>query len=205
MIITILFDNEAPPQFKSDWGFSCLIETEKNCLLFDTGASGQILLENMKRLNVDPQELQAVMLSHNHWDHTGGLNELLKFNPKLTIFKPGYTNKPEEIYKGLITTGTLGNKYSIQEQALICNSKDGITLITGCSHPGLENFINVAKKFGKIHAVLGGFHNFDKLEALSNIPIILPCHCTSRKQDIQKLYPDAYRQGGVGKKLRLNE
>jgi 7,8-dihydropterin-6-yl-methyl-4-(beta-D-ribofuranosyl)aminobenzene 5'-phosphate synthase len=205
MKVTIVYDNEAPPPFKSDWGFACLVETKETTLLFDTGAKGELLLENMEKLNVDPQKIQGVVLSHNHWDHTGGLEGLLKINSNLTVFKPTYSKEPKELFTNLTTTGTLGGRYSIQEQALICSTKNGQVLITGCSHPGLENFVDVAKRFGSIHVVIGGFHGFDRFDALKGISIIMPCHCTSHKPELQKLYPSAYMAGGVGKRLEFSD
>jgi len=205
MKITIVYDNEAPPQFKSDWGFACLIQTNETTLLFDTGANSNILLDNMKKLNLDPKSIQAVMLSHDHWDHTGGLSGLLTVNPKITIYKPTFSNKPQQITPGFMTTGYLSSWSGIQEQSLLCDTKEGLLVITGCSHPGLENILDTAKKFGKIYAVIGGFHGFKKFDALKGIAIVVPCHCTSHTKEIQKLYPDAYEPGGVGKKLELSD
>ena len=55
MKITILYDNTAfRNDLKSDWGFSCLVEAYNKIILFDTGADGSILLENMKKLNIKP-------------------------------------------------------------------------------------------------------------------------------------------------------
>jgi len=205
MIITIVFDNEAPPQFKSDWGFSCLIESPFTTLLFDTGANSDILLENMKALNIDPKKIQAVMLSHDHWDHTGGLNGLLNVIPNIAIYKPTFSNKPTEVFPNIITTGTLGGRYSIQEQSLICKTKAGLVVITGCSHPGLGHILEIAKKFGPVHAIIGGFHGFDKFEVLNGVSIIMPCHCTSHKEEIKRLFPDVFTSGGVGKKLEFSD
>jgi len=205
MKITIVYDNEAPPQFKSDWGFSCLVEISQTCLLFDTGASGDILLENMKKLKIDPQQIQAVMLSHDHWDHTGGLNGLLSIKPNLTIYKPTFSDKPKELYPNIMTTGTLGGRYSIQEQSLVCTTKAGLVVVTGCSHPGLENFLDIAKKFGRISAIIGGFHGFNKYIELMDIPLIVPCHCTSHKREIQTIFSNAYKEGGVGKSFEFGD
>ena len=174
-------------------------------LLFDTGANGDILLGNMKTLNIDPKKIQAVMLSHDHWDHTGGLGGLLKLNPKVTVYKPTYSNKPQQIFPGLMTTGYLSSETGILEQSLLCKTAKGQVVITGCSHPGLENFLGIARKLGKVYMVLGGFHGFDKFDALEGISIIMPCHCTSHSQEIQRLFPDAYTSGGVGKLIELSD
>ncbi len=203
MKITIVYDNEAAPPFKSDWGFSCLIETKEANVLFDTGAKGEILLRNMSELELDPKDITAVVLSHDHWDHTGGLEWLLSVNSNIIVYKPTFSNTPKKIFPTIMTTGTLGGRYSIQEQALVCTTGSGLVVITGCSHPGLENILNTAKRFGKVYAVLGGFHGFDKFDAIKGISIIVPCHCTSHKREIQALFPDAYKEGGVGKKFEL--
>ncbi len=205
MKITIVYDNEAPSQFKSDWGFACLVETSQTTLLFDTGAKSEILLENMKTLSINPKKIQVVVLSHNHWDHTGGLEGLLTVNPNLTVYKPSFSNIPKEISSRIKTTGYLSSWSGIQEQSLVCETKNGQLVITGCSHPGLEKILEVANKFGNIHAVIGGFHGFNKFDALKGIPIIMPCHCTSHKQEIHKLFPMAYKDGGVGKTLELSD
>ncbi|WP_455391809.1 MBL fold metallo-hydrolase [[Eubacterium] cellulosolvens] len=205
MKITIVYDNTASPPFESDWGFACLVETNETTLLFDTGAKGELLLENMEKLELDPQKIQAVMLSHDHWDHTGGLESLLRLTPEIAVYRPTYSTKPQQIFPGLMTTGHLSSGSGILEQALLCETTRGQVVITGCSHPGLENFLGVAKKLGPVHMVLGGFHGFDKFDALEGISIIMPCHCTSHKEEIQRLFPDAYTPGGVGKRLVLSD
>ena len=79
MKITIVYDNEACKEgLKADWGFSCLVEAHGKRMLFDTGANGRILLENMEKLHIDPATIEEVFISHIHRDHTGGLAELLK-------------------------------------------------------------------------------------------------------------------------------
>jgi len=69
---TIVFDNTTKnKQLKADWGFACVIEYHDRMLLFDTGADGNILLNNMKKLNINPQSIHSVFISHNHFDHIG--------------------------------------------------------------------------------------------------------------------------------------
>ncbi|RLF37862.1 MAG: MBL fold hydrolase, partial [Thermoplasmata archaeon] len=80
MRLTIVYDNEVfeeNPNLKSDWGFSCFIEGKEK-ILFDTGTRGDILVSNMKALNVDPREINKIVISHEHFDHNGGLGEVLK-------------------------------------------------------------------------------------------------------------------------------
>ncbi|KAF5436411.1 7,8-dihydropterin-6-yl-methyl-4-(beta-D-ribofuranosyl)aminobenzene 5'-phosphate synthase, partial [Candidatus Methanophagaceae archaeon] len=64
MKLRIVYDNEAKEGLKCDWGFSCLIETGNRKLLFDTGASGAILSQNMGQLGIEKEELEFIVLSH---------------------------------------------------------------------------------------------------------------------------------------------
>ncbi len=72
--IKIVYDNNAERGFESGWGFSCLIEKNKDRVLFDTGANSETLLYNMRRLAINARAINIVVLSHNHGDHTGVLN-----------------------------------------------------------------------------------------------------------------------------------
>ncbi len=58
-------------------GVAFHIQTPDGQLLFDTGASGQVFLHNAERLEIDLARLDAIALSHAHYDHTGGLGEVL--------------------------------------------------------------------------------------------------------------------------------
>lgn len=70
-----LYSNMAKPETKliGDHGQSFLIKTEKEKILFDVGTSGKKLLHNMNELEIDPNEISLLILSHGHYDHTGGL------------------------------------------------------------------------------------------------------------------------------------
>lgn len=205
MKITIVYDNEASPPLISDWGFSVLIETDETTLLFDTGAKSEILFYNMNELGIDPKNIASVVLSHNHWDHTGGLRSLLEIKPDLTIYKPTFSNKPKGMYPNIMSTGALRSWSGIQEQALLCKTTNGLVVVTGCSHPGLENILDIAKKYGRIYAIIGGFHGFNKYDELLEIPIIVPCHCTSNKREIRTIFSDTYKECRVGKSFKFGD
>lgn len=212
MKITIVYDNVALlKDTNSEWGFSALIGDN---ILFDTGANGNMLMQNMNKLNIDPNKLEIVVLSHEHWDHIGGLSSLLFKNKNITVyllksFSKSYkkkiekkvkiieTTKPIKITDNIYTTGELG--HAIKEQSLILNTKNGITLITGCSHPGIDEILKAGKKYGKIYGIIGGFHIFNNFEILNDLELISPMHCTSYILKIENLFPKSYVKGGVGK------
>ena len=56
-----------------EWGFAALIEADGHTVLFDTGARPETVLQNAGELGIDLSTVDSVILSHNHWDHTGGL------------------------------------------------------------------------------------------------------------------------------------
>ena len=61
----------------AEWGYSILIETGDQTILFDTGASGAAA-KNAVRMRIDLSGVDVIVLSHGHYDHTGGLTEVLK-------------------------------------------------------------------------------------------------------------------------------
>lgn len=66
----------------SQGGFSCLIEEKRKKILFDTGCEGPGLLYNIKKLGYNIKNINALIISHQHWDHTGGLFDVLNLNNK---------------------------------------------------------------------------------------------------------------------------
>ena len=80
MDITCVIDNtvQRSSPFWGEHGLAFLIETEAGRLLFDTGQSGTVLLHNLDVLDVDPATIDALAISHAHYDHTGGLPALLE-------------------------------------------------------------------------------------------------------------------------------
>lgn len=88
-------------EFWAEHGFSVLIEHESSKILFDTGRSPEILERNMGLIN-GFDDLETVVLSHGHEDHTGGLPAVFK-NTSADIFmhkkglQPKYISKDGEM------------------------------------------------------------------------------------------------------------
>jgi 7,8-dihydropterin-6-yl-methyl-4-(beta-D-ribofuranosyl)aminobenzene 5'-phosphate synthase len=78
--IIALYEDTLEPgsTLKASRGMSWYIEFENQRILFDTGMCGKILLYNMNKLNLHPNDINKIVLSHAHIDHTGGLLEFLK-------------------------------------------------------------------------------------------------------------------------------
>ncbi len=70
--------NDPTGKMKSARGMSWLLEFDNQRILFDVGMQGKILLHNMGHLNLRPDDIDVLALSHAHMDHTGGLPEFLE-------------------------------------------------------------------------------------------------------------------------------
>ena len=213
MKITIIYDNEVfKKDLSADWGFSALIEIKNTPkILFDTGANGEILLSNMDKLEIDPSSIEEVFISHSHFDHIGGLTDFLKINNNIKLYLPVScpknfnakeiitVSKPLKIHENVFSTGELDGI----EQSMGVETKKGIVLIVGCSHPGMSHILDTARKFGKIYAIIGGMHGFSEFELFRDLELICPTHCTQHKAELKKLYPKKYIEGGAGKIINI--
>src|SRR6516162_6991075 len=87
--ITVLYDAFGKTStMTKDWGFAALIEYGGKRILFDTGNNAEIFAHNVEAKGVDLRQLDFVIVSHRHGDHTSGLNHLLKVNPAVKIYAP---------------------------------------------------------------------------------------------------------------------
>ena len=76
--VTTLSENTAGRgNLLAEWGLSILVETEKTSVLLDTGSSISTA-HNVDALGIDLNKIDKIVLSHGHYDHTGGLRQLLQ-------------------------------------------------------------------------------------------------------------------------------
>jgi 7,8-dihydropterin-6-yl-methyl-4-(beta-D-ribofuranosyl)aminobenzene 5'-phosphate synthase len=216
----ILYDNNRfDPRLKTAWGFSCLVRGLEKTILFDTGGDGYTLLGNMRRLGVYPAEIDIVLLSHIHGDHTGGLKAFLEKNRHVVVYLPGSFPKnfkksvmslgarveeeveARQLFPGVYTTGELGD--GIKEQALALKTNEGLVVVTGCAHPGIVNMVRKAREIAgedRVCLVVGGFHlggeppsrieSIEKELRLLSVKKIAPCHCSG--DEARKLFKQGY-------------
>ena len=234
VVIKIVFDNKTVnKQYEAGYGFACVIKKDDKNILFDTGCCGKTLLYNMKKTGIKPEDIDIIVLSHSHWDHTGGLFDFLKVNSNVTVYVlPSFSKKfkqeiknngakikecagYKEILKGVFTTGELGGK--IKEQSLIIDANDGVVLITGCAHPGIVNIVKSADDShkNKISIIVGGLHLMDKsltetgkiIAALKKLGIkeVIPLHCTGGKQSkiLRRDFASPFKEPGAGMRIEL--
>ena len=207
---TIVCDNNpyapaGPKTLRTSWGFACWVETQEMTVLFDTGGDGATLMHNMSELGLDPLTIDAVVLSHAHGDHTGGLGALLGTGVKPTVYAPASfpgsyirdvrartelveVTDPMVVGPGMYTTGEVGA--GIIEQALAVQTRDGLVVVTGCAHPGVDQMVRRASEYldGEIALVVGGFHlggaSYGRIQGIIadfrelGVEKVGPCHCT---------------------------
>ena len=83
--ITLMEDNLQGEKIIAEHGLSIYIETEKHKILVDTGQSEKTW-ENAKIKGVDLSKVDTVILSHGHYDHSGGLLSFVSVNPDAVIY-----------------------------------------------------------------------------------------------------------------------
>jgi 7,8-dihydropterin-6-yl-methyl-4-(beta-D-ribofuranosyl)aminobenzene 5'-phosphate synthase len=225
----VVFNNVSYQQgLETGWGFACLIEGLEKTILFDTGGNGEILLANMQHLGLDVNKVDAIVLSHIHGDHTGGLDAVLKRNPDVTVFIPvsfpasfqqevkrygaqiETVSGPRQLLSNVHSTGEMDG--SLTEQALIVDTQQGLIVITGCAHPNVADMAEQAQTYRdkNIYLLMGGFHLggksnneiiaiIDRLKALG-VRKVAPSHCTGDKAiDLfRKAWANDFIEGGLG-------
>lgn len=238
MKLTILSDNNTliDRYLLGEPGFSCLIEDGGKRFLLDTGYFG-IFARNAETLGLSWRDVDEVILSHCHDDHTKGLSAFFIEGPRpRLVAHPGLfrrvasrglmigcpyprtkleryfdlelTAEPLALTENLFYLGQIPRVFPFQEDqavrqgedgpdknwddtALAFRGREGVYVITGCSHSGIGNILEQAKKVtgqDRVMGVIGGFHLREMDErsmgtiaylAGEQIPCLYPCHCTA--------------------------
>jgi len=268
--VTILYDafGESAGLTK-DWGFSALVEHNGKRILFDTGNNAAIFEHNVKALGVNLTQLDFVVISHRHTDHTTGLRYVLSVNPKVTVYVPSdgangfggapipktffraddglpakmryfggtepeglasgrlydtgnfvLVNQLTEISPDIFLVRTVSQKtgtLELPELTLAIKRSNGLLLVDGCSHVGIEAILEAARAVDpRTEIVFGGFHlvttPVEEIDALVEnlktkwkVQRIAPGHCTGEPAfaRLKKAYGESYLYAGLGTTVEL--
>ncbi len=177
-------------------GFSALLEAEATDgsvrrLLFDTGWNPTWMDRRFAEEGIDEMlredQIEALIISHEHFDHFWGIGSTLRHCPDLTIYVPegfhptGFAHiqkqghvgevvtvpvdRPLVLFPGLALVGfPMHTLLKVDgENVLYANLQDrGLTMVTGCGHGGVLNLLDYARRTfqggERIHAIYGGLH-----------------------------------------------
>jgi len=244
---------------------SYYIEDGDDKILFDVGYS-DAFLKNAKKIGINIDNINKVVISHGHDDHTGGLQYLFNIKRNIELIAHpvclnykeddlgvyigtsmsreklsnlcvlNLSKKPVEVSKNIIYLGEIPNlndfevRYAVgksiidgkkvddfvlDDSAIVYKGKEGLFVITGCSHSGICNIIEYAKKVcgdNRILGIIGGFHLFDNDERLkktikflkdNNIKYLYPCHCISLNAKVEMAKQLEIYEVGVGLELEF--
>jgi 7,8-dihydropterin-6-yl-methyl-4-(beta-D-ribofuranosyl)aminobenzene 5'-phosphate synthase len=167
----------------SEHGLAIGVELDDDKILFDAGQS-DAFIANAGSLNFPLTDIKSVVLSHGHYDHTGGLGGLYSLCSPLLYAAEGMTrdalgavpletlnviNKPTKIISDVVATGPIPRKITFEpppgivaeDQALIIKENNTTALLVGCAHAGAINtleFVAEMTENRSFDIVLGGFH-----------------------------------------------
>lgn len=179
----------AAPGLRGEAGVSYLVRTDGSTILFDVGGNLKAeapspLEANMQRLGVRLADIEAIVISHPHMDHVGGVpfarqgtfslgNQQVELRDKRVIVpaamtypgvQPVVAQDPMVLAPGVVTTGPLTGALPIgpvQEQALAVRVQDrGVVVIVGCGHQGLARLLARTRQLfdEPLYGLVGGLH-----------------------------------------------
>jgi len=174
-------------RFIRRWGVSFLIGED---VLFDTFGDSGVLLNNMRKFNIDAAKIKHIVLSHDDWDHIAGLWHLISNREDMTVYVcPGFKQEIKDrivfygakiieagetvqIKENIYSTGELygeSDGRKIYEQSIVINTGDGLAVICGCAHPGVANIVRHVKEsfHGDVYSLIGGFHLKDNTDEVN--------------------------------------
>ncbi|MDP6355570.1 MAG: MBL fold metallo-hydrolase [Planctomycetota bacterium] len=167
--------------FKRAWGFDVVLDVAGRRLIFNVGADPSILKNNLALAGIRPESIDAIVISHHHWEMYEGLAAILDTKPEVPIYTTEMTGgliekmnpdwvkqlkvvkAPVELYPGLVLMNLRskprrGGPFGIDEVHMVLKTVEGMVIFQGCGHPEI---VNIARKSQKLtglppYLIMGG-------------------------------------------------
>jgi 7,8-dihydropterin-6-yl-methyl-4-(beta-D-ribofuranosyl)aminobenzene 5'-phosphate synthase len=167
---------------KRAWGFTPLIKYDGKTILFNTGGKEEILKHNFQVLGIDPKDIDAVVISHEHWEMYEAIGFIIEENNKIPIYTTNAVIKllkeknsaweanlrsvsrfvqftPSIYFQNLLSEPGHGGPHGIDEVHIILKTDRGLVIFQGCGHPQILKIVERSKAYtlvDKVHLVAGG-------------------------------------------------
>lgn len=184
-IIGVVENTTISPDLKAKHGLSIYIETNKHHILFDLGPNN-LLVKNAKKLKIDLNDIDTVIISHGHKDHGGGLKYFLKHNhhAKIYIHKEAFDRHTTPVF-GIKFNCGINSNYKNHPQVILTDGQfdidNELTLfsnVVGNECLSLSNNDLYMEKDGKV--LNDDFHHEQNLLIKDNGKVLLLAGCAHR-------------------------
>lgn len=205
-IIVLSDDRVTETRFIAKHSFSLFIQANYDTYLFDLGVDPLVIEHNAHELGLDISIVDYAFISHEHTPHFGGFKYLASEAPFTEVYIPfgsmeslgrilaRHGLRPVEVNKWI----KLGNDIYVSkpyygppnEHVMVIERDNGLIILTGCLHPGLDALLDIVRSFNKrIIGLIGGLHLLNAPEHVVNMYVdnlvykikpdfIVPLHCT---------------------------
>ena len=229
----ILYDTSQPviPGLKSDFGYAVYIQADGKRILLDTGTDPELMEHNLNVAGVEVNELDMVVISHNHFDHAGGLKRVRAINPNVPVYVPPNQAFPVDnvnvvedhlrvtsnvfVIRGHTDVPTAGIS---DDLSVVLRSRSGPYVLSTCSHSGVGQIVDRAGKLTgeDVYYFSGGARLISRpegdtqlvAEALNRrqVQVVSPSHCSlSHRVDKQfrEALGDRVQNSKLGMKVEV--
>ncbi len=228
----IVYDTSSPTiaGMQPDFGYAVYIHADGRRILLDTGTDPDIMEQNLMSAGIDIHGLDLVVVSHNHFDHAGGLKRIRAINPDLPVYLPPNQSFAVDgeiiedhlwvtpnilVLRGRSDVPTAGIS---DDLSLVLRGRSGLYVLSTCSHSGVEQIVGRATKISgePVYYFSGGARLISRPEsdtqlvaealAKHRVQVVSPSHCSlSHRVDrkFRETLGEAVVDSQLGRKVEI--